>query len=190
MSVKSCLDSIKLHFENTPVEEWSYMTFLESQKPIIVSEVCSLVNQKSLWRKRYLTYLRSVLATKEQDDISKRRAAFLIKEKRPPEEKTFWNNVAIEKGLLITNDDTSFQDENDDNEDNTLSDAGSDDDYETITESGSLDEPLMGFCGFQEEVVKQISIMKNLDFISDHEGSMVRDVLKIPKALNDLLRTE
>ena len=43
---------------------------------------------------------------------------------------------------------------------------------------------------FQEEIMKQISIMKNLDLIINHEGSMVRDVLKVPKALKDLLKRE
>ncbi|CAH1761202.1 5828_t:CDS:2, partial [Entrophospora sp. SA101] len=41
---------------------------------------------------------------------------------------------------------------------------------------------------FHEEIMKQISIMKNLDLIVDHNGrNIVRDVLKIPKSLKDLL---
>jgi len=44
------------------------------------------------------------------------------------------------------------------------------------------------FYDFQEEITDQISIMKNLDFtINYNEESTVRDVLKIPKALKDLL---
>ena len=49
-------------------------------------------------------------------------------------------------------------------------------------------QSLTDFYGFQEEITKQISIMKNLDLTIDHnKGSTVRDVLKIPKALKDLL---
>nr|CAG8632375.1 10750_t:CDS:10 [Entrophospora candida] len=44
---------------------------------------------------------------------------------------------------------------------------------------------------FHEEIMKQISIMKNLDLIVDNNGrNIVRDVLKIPKALKDLLLYE
>ncbi|CAG8632934.1 1028_t:CDS:10, partial [Paraglomus brasilianum] len=40
---------------------------------------------------------------------------------------------------------------------------------------------------FHEEVTKQMSIMKKIDLIDHNEESTVRDVLKIPKALKDLL---
>ncbi|CAG8723401.1 866_t:CDS:2, partial [Funneliformis mosseae] len=74
-----------------------------------VSEVRS---QKSIWRKRYLTYLSNVLI-EEQDGISKERVTFLIQQgyrpfygmeyrssKRPPEEENFWNGVKTEKDLM------------------------------------------------------------------------------------------
>ncbi|CAG8488742.1 4827_t:CDS:2 [Paraglomus occultum] len=42
---------------------------------------------------------------------------------------------------------------------------------------------------FHEEITKQISVMENLDLTIDYnEGGTVRDVLKIPKPLKDLLR--
>ncbi|CAI2188912.1 8204_t:CDS:2 [Funneliformis geosporum] len=104
MSVKPCLDPVKSYFENTPVSEWSYMAFLETLKPNCISEVRTLVDQKSIWRKRYLTYLSNILIEKEQDDTSKKRATFLIQQKRPPEEENFWNSVKIEKELMIKED--------------------------------------------------------------------------------------
>uniref|UniRef100_U9UL86 Uncharacterized protein n=1 Tax=Rhizophagus irregularis (strain DAOM 181602 / DAOM 197198 / MUCL 43194) TaxID=747089 RepID=U9UL86_RHIID len=72
---------INLYFESTPISEWSYMGFLEALKTNCVSEVRSLADQKSIWRKRYLTYLSNVLIEK-QDSISKERATFLIQQYR------------------------------------------------------------------------------------------------------------
>ncbi|RHZ80426.1 hypothetical protein Glove_136g134 [Diversispora epigaea] len=41
---------------------------------------------------------------------------------------------------------------------------------------------------FHEEITKQISIMKNLDLVIDHNGgNTVRDVLRIPNSLKDIL---
>lgn len=104
MSVKPCLDPVKSYFENTPVSEWSYMAFLEMLKPNCVSQVHTLADQKSIWRKRYLTYLSNILIEEEQDNTSKKRATFLIQQKRPPEEENFWNSVKIEKELMIKED--------------------------------------------------------------------------------------
>ncbi|CAG8724893.1 4678_t:CDS:2, partial [Funneliformis mosseae] len=64
---------------STPVSEWSYMGFLEALKTNCVSEVRSLADQKSIWRKRYLTYLSNVLI-EEQDGINKERVTFLIQQ--------------------------------------------------------------------------------------------------------------
>ncbi|GBC51999.2 hypothetical protein GLOIN_2v1472911 [Rhizophagus irregularis DAOM 181602=DAOM 197198] len=96
------------------------MGFLEALKTNCVSEVRSLADQKSIWRKRYLTYLSNVLIEK-QDSISKERATFLIQQimrnsildipslliftnRIPPEEENFWNNVKTEKDLMVKED--------------------------------------------------------------------------------------
>ncbi|KAG9296316.1 hypothetical protein G9A89_014908 [Geosiphon pyriformis] len=55
--------------------------------------------------------------------------------------------------------------------------------------SNCSDANLLGIS--QNEIMKQISIMQKLDFIiANYQGTKVRDVLKIPKALGDLLRQE
>jgi hypothetical protein len=79
MSLKPCLDPVNLYFESTPVSEWSYMGFLGALKTNCVSDVRSLADQKSIWRKRYLTFLNNVVI-EEQDAISKERATFLIQQ--------------------------------------------------------------------------------------------------------------
>ncbi|CAG8587562.1 14378_t:CDS:2 [Acaulospora colombiana] len=78
------------------------MGFLETLKPYCVSEVHSLGDQRSIWRKRYLTFLNNVLIHENHDDLNKRQATFLIQQKRPlEEEKNFWDSVKIEKELIL-----------------------------------------------------------------------------------------
>ncbi|CAB5365058.1 unnamed protein product [Rhizophagus irregularis] len=97
MSVKPCLDPVNLYFESTPVSEWSYMGFLEALKTNCVSEVRSLADQKSIWRKRYYTYLSNVLI-EEQNGISKERATFLIQQ--TPQSANDFGCVLIFKNIF------------------------------------------------------------------------------------------
>ncbi|RHZ71775.1 hypothetical protein Glove_253g29 [Diversispora epigaea] len=44
---------------------------------------------------------------------------------------------------------------------------------------------------FHDEFIKQLSVMQKLDLnINNNEGNKVRDVLKIPKSLRDLLKKD
>ncbi|CAB4430180.1 unnamed protein product [Rhizophagus irregularis] len=40
----------------------------------------------------------------EHDNGAKERIAFLIQQKRPPEEESFWNGVRLDKELMIRED--------------------------------------------------------------------------------------
>ncbi|CAB4430271.1 unnamed protein product [Rhizophagus irregularis] len=65
----------------------------------------SLDDLKSIWRKRYLCFLSNCLIREEEhDNGAKERIAFLIQQKRPPEEESFWNGVRLDKELMIRED--------------------------------------------------------------------------------------
>ncbi|CAB4395601.1 unnamed protein product [Rhizophagus irregularis] len=97
--------SIKSYFESTPVLAWSYLDFLKTLKTYCVSEERSLDDLKSIWRKRYLCFLSNCLIKEEEHDNGiKERIAFLIQQKRPTEEESFWNGVRLDKELMIRED--------------------------------------------------------------------------------------
>jgi hypothetical protein len=60
---------IQSYFENTPVLKWSYLGFLETMKPQLNSVQGSLDKRKSIWRKRFLTFLTGVLVDEEEQKI-------------------------------------------------------------------------------------------------------------------------
>ncbi|CAH1755761.1 13780_t:CDS:2 [Entrophospora sp. SA101] len=93
--------SIKSYFESTPVLLWSYLGFLKTLKSYCISEEHSMDDLKSIWRKRYINFLSDFLAKKEHDGDIKRRVTLLIRQKRPSEEKSFWDSVEIERELMI-----------------------------------------------------------------------------------------
>ncbi|CAG8800724.1 19620_t:CDS:2, partial [Gigaspora rosea] len=72
-------DAIDLYFKSTPPPEWTYLGFLKAIKPYCISEARSIVDQKAIWRKRYLTYL-SNLNIEEKNGIAKKYAAYLIQQ--------------------------------------------------------------------------------------------------------------
>src|SRR5437868_6983321 len=72
--------AIRDFFDETPIEEWTYLNFLESFKPIIMSRLDVPKQDKGTWRKRFTTRLEKIA---EDDAYSEqqRKMAIRLKEK-------------------------------------------------------------------------------------------------------------
>lgn len=70
MSASPQLDSlISSYFADTPTLKWSYIGFLDAMKPHLDSIQGPLEKRKSIWRKRFLIYLKYVLDKEKEQEL-------------------------------------------------------------------------------------------------------------------------
>ncbi|CAG8499402.1 5130_t:CDS:2 [Funneliformis mosseae] len=73
--------AIRDYFDYTPVEEWSYLNFLETFKPVIMSKLdVPKQEDKGTWRKRFITRLDKI-AEDDAYNEQQRKLAIRLKEK-------------------------------------------------------------------------------------------------------------
>ncbi|CAG8630227.1 15422_t:CDS:2, partial [Funneliformis mosseae] len=73
--------AIRDYFDDTPVEEWSYLNFLNSFKPVIMSRLdVTKQEDKGTWRKRFITRLDKIAGDDAYSE-QQRVLAILLKEK-------------------------------------------------------------------------------------------------------------
>ncbi|RGB26030.1 hypothetical protein C1646_820666 [Rhizophagus diaphanus] len=92
--------AIRDYFDETPVEEWSYLHFLKFFEPVIMSSVETTKDaDKGTWRKRFVTRLEKIVndgAYSEQQ----RNTAFRLKGKNLSCVDNFWNKIEGKKRNL------------------------------------------------------------------------------------------
>ncbi|CAG8560550.1 4099_t:CDS:2, partial [Acaulospora morrowiae] len=92
--------AIRDFFDETPVEEWSYIHFLKTFKPIIKSRLdITLRDEKATWKKRFVKQLEKIA----EDDTyteQQRNKAIRLKEKDSLSAELFWDNIEKEKESL------------------------------------------------------------------------------------------
>ncbi|RHZ77015.1 hypothetical protein Glove_186g131 [Diversispora epigaea] len=87
-------------FDETPVEEWSYILFLQSFKPVIMSVLdIAKRDEKATWRKRFIKRLEKI-ADDDAYTEQQRKNAILLKEKGSISADLFWDNIEKEKDNL------------------------------------------------------------------------------------------
>ncbi|CAG8645095.1 8744_t:CDS:2, partial [Diversispora eburnea] len=92
--------AIRDFFDETPVEEWSYILFLESFKPVIMSVLdIAKRDEKATWRKRFIKRLEKI-ADDDAYTEQQRKNAILLKEKGSISADLFWDNIEKEKDNL------------------------------------------------------------------------------------------
>ncbi|CAG8502776.1 32845_t:CDS:10 [Gigaspora margarita] len=92
--------AIRDFFDETPVEEWTYILFLESFKHVILSELdISKRDAKATWRKRFLKRLETIADDDAYTEQQRKKAIILI-EKDPRNTDFFWDNIEKEKECL------------------------------------------------------------------------------------------
>ena len=73
--------AIRDYFDDTPAEEWSYLNFLDSFKPVIMSKSdASRREVQGTWRKRFITRLDKILKDDAYSEQQK-KLALRLKEK-------------------------------------------------------------------------------------------------------------
>ena len=73
--------AIRDYFDETPVEEWAYLHFLESFEPVIMSTIDTAKDtDKGTWRKRFVTRLDKI-ANDDAYSEQQRNTANRLKEK-------------------------------------------------------------------------------------------------------------
>ncbi|CAG8654404.1 8285_t:CDS:2, partial [Racocetra persica] len=110
------LKAIRDFFDETPVEEWSYIHFLETFKPVIILNLdIPIRDEKATWRKRFIKRLEKI-ADDDAYNKRQRNKAIRLKEKLlsmsynqrtvplPPEDPQsadlFWKNIEKEKEII------------------------------------------------------------------------------------------
>ncbi|KAF0461427.1 hypothetical protein F8M41_000421 [Gigaspora margarita] len=89
--------AIRDYFDDTPVEEWSYLNFLNLFKPFIMSKLdVTKQEDKGTWRKRFITRLDKIAGDDTYSE-QQRALAIRLKETIPSSADSFWDNVEKEK---------------------------------------------------------------------------------------------
>ncbi|RIA97193.1 hypothetical protein C1645_753167 [Glomus cerebriforme] len=90
-------DVSEQYFKTTPVDDWSYLGYLDAMKPYFY-DYASIASLKSSWRKSFLAVLR--FFEKCQDQERSKTATFLINEKSNKQEiSEYWNRIEQERAL-------------------------------------------------------------------------------------------
>ncbi|CAG8599266.1 12419_t:CDS:2 [Funneliformis mosseae] len=90
-------DVSEQYFKTTPVNDWSYLGYLDAMK-LYFYDYASIASIKSSWRKSFLAVLR--FFEKCQDQERSKTATFLINEKSNKQEiSEYWNRIEQERAL-------------------------------------------------------------------------------------------
>ncbi|CAG8614654.1 6629_t:CDS:10, partial [Cetraspora pellucida] len=101
--------AIRDFFDETPVEEWSYILFLESFKHVILSVLdITKRDEKATWRKRFIKRLETIADDDAYTEQQRKKAIILI-EKDPRNTDFFWDNIEKEKECLCGKRERKFE---------------------------------------------------------------------------------
>ncbi|CAI2195846.1 7121_t:CDS:2, partial [Funneliformis geosporum] len=85
------------YFDKTPTQ-WSYLGYLEAMKPYF--DIGTPIQKlKSLWRKRFLSYLKEIVLKDGTSEEQRKTALFLVTQKYGCEISQFWNQFDLSRKL-------------------------------------------------------------------------------------------
>ncbi|CAG8514720.1 5469_t:CDS:2, partial [Dentiscutata erythropus] len=100
-SLQPLFKDIKLYFEETPFEEWSHLHFLETFKPVILSNLESTKRQdKGTWLRRFKECLEKISADEAYSNQERNYATHLSNEKPSSFVDIFFDAIEREKQIL------------------------------------------------------------------------------------------
>ncbi|CAG8741398.1 34250_t:CDS:2, partial [Racocetra persica] len=67
------------HFKKTPTSQWSYHGYLEAMKSYFNTDA-PIQTLKTLWRKRFVNYMKDVILSEDTDKEQRKAAYFLSKQ--------------------------------------------------------------------------------------------------------------
>ncbi|CAB5359927.1 unnamed protein product [Rhizophagus irregularis] len=98
VSMKSHLDMFcDSYFNDTPPSDWSYLSFLETLKPVFMSTDQDVsLSENSALRKRYRNVLKRIVSEK-RDNEQVKVATSLLQKDETHGIKEFWENINLDK---------------------------------------------------------------------------------------------
>ncbi|GET66648.1 uncharacterized protein OCT59_000566 [Rhizophagus irregularis] len=85
------------YFNDTPPSDWSYLSFLETLKPVFMSTDQDVsLSENSALRKRYRNVLKRIVSEK-RDNEQVKVATSLLQKDETHGIKEFWENINLDK---------------------------------------------------------------------------------------------